>query len=381
MFKKICIKHSGDGFSLDIGFLAEAMLFYEEVILIVNPGILPKLLDNCDFPLLKDLIERKVLRLCILKSILGVSTAKNQGYNIHNVDSWTMDDFVEKTMFRGLYKQTGRRGYSKRLTDQLLQVAKTVDYDKNVSLSTKNDLLDTRYTKEAICASIKALIPDIAINPDEINYEIIDTGNGFIFNSNLNYEELTKSIPNRQPGHIINPEKFIGNILETRGDLHIASEFGAEMATSQINTLLMKHKFSDIWNKINTNRVNISQFTDFTLSNGNAIKEAINDKNKTFKDFIQLLDKADKFKSWLQNMNGDTNIIKEYFRAVTEKTWVESLPIKMFRWSLFTALGIWNPALGISLGLGDTFLIDKISSGWKPNIFVENHLKKFVQKK
>ena len=67
-----------------------------------------------------------------------------------------------------------------------------------------------------------------------------------------------------------------------------------------------------------------------------------------------------------------------------EETWVEKLPAKRTRWSIFTGIGLGIDALGAG-GLGtaasvavsavDAFLVDKLTKGWKPHQFVEKDLK------
>jgi hypothetical protein len=43
------------------------------------------------------------------------------------------------------------------------------------------------------------------------------------------------------------------------------------------------------------------------------------------------------------------------------------------------ATGGIGTAVGLGLSVGDAFLLDKIIKGWKPNVFVENELKNFVE--
>ena len=81
-------------------------------------------------------------------------------------------------------------------------------------------------------------------------------------------------------------------------------------------------------------------------------------------------------------------MIKEYFRAVTEESWVDKPPTKVARWSVFTTVGMAMDAAGAG-GLGtiagalvsaaDAFFLDKILKGWRPNQFVDGPLKTFIR--
>jgi hypothetical protein len=73
---------------------------------------------------------------------------------------------------------------------------------------------------------------------------------------------------------------------------------------------------------------------------------------------------------------------------VTQSTWVDKLPSKTIRWLLFSGAGLGldamgaggvGTALGIGLGAVDSFFLDSILKGWKPNQFVEGSLAPFVK--
>ena len=91
---------------------------------------------------------------------------------------------------------------------------------------------------------------------------------------------------------------------------------------------------------------------------------------------------------WLKQKDPDTNLVREYYQAVTESTWIDKLPGKGARFSIFTGAGILidsfltggiSTAIGVALGLGDTFLLDKIVKGWKPNQYIDQ-IQKFIEK-
>ncbi|MBA7548046.1 hypothetical protein ES705_40492 [subsurface metagenome] len=188
---------------------------------------------------------------------------------------------------------------------------------------------------------------------------------------------------------MISSTGLILNIQETRGDMHLAAALESEIATTQIHTNLMKLKFKDIYQKSQRSSEELYQFNDFTLDNGHAIREAINSEEKDFKDILAILEKAAKFKDWLDKVEDDQDIIKEYYNEVTKETWVDKLPGKSFRWSFFTGLGLLvdfaggggiGTAVVLGLSVADTFLLDKVIKGWNPSVFVDNELKELIKK-
>lgn len=390
MFGTICIKPNEHTFPTDFGFIAENLLYYKQVILIVGSDTLPILFKNCDIEILYNLLERKVLKILVRENLLGVMSQETEtGLMINDVMSVTSDKLnTEQIIYDGLFNSSGRKGYSKRNTQKLLKVVEPFHYDKNICDIVRDDIAVKSYTNSVIYETIKFYNPNIEIDKNKIEFEMVKNKMGFVFQTNLNYFEINKQIPNNVDGKLINPTGLILNILETRGDMYIASTLNAEIATTSLNMTLMKLKFKDIYEKTTKNVDNIYQFNDFIFSDGYAIREAINSGEKTFKQFIDILDKADKFKNWLEKVDDDKSIIKEYHDAVTKETWVDKLPSKAFRWSFFTGAGFaldlaltggMGTAIGLGLSIGDAFLLDKLIKGWKPNSFIDGDLKKFIK--
>lgn len=389
MFKSICIKSSDSKFPTDIGFIAENLLYYQNVHIIAGADTLPILVNNCGVDSLIELLTNRNLKIHIRENMLGVMEKKTaDGRSLTDAALLTSNSLTkEEVLFRGIFKASGRRGYSKRTTNKLLPLVDTIKYEDNICDLVRDDISDSDYFKQSIIETIKFYNPNLTLRPEEINYIFEKQNDGYIFETNLNYDLINKQIPNNPSGTIINPSSIMLDILETRGDMHLASNLNAEIATTSINTLLMKIKFHDIYKKTAKSSEELFQFNDFTLSNGHAIKEVLNNGDKNFDDFLKILDKADKFRNWLNNIDEDKNIIQEFHSAVTRETWIDKIPSKSFRWSFFTGAGLLADALltgglgtaiGLGLSLGDAFLLEKILKGWKPSVFIDKDLKPFT---
>jgi len=392
MFKNICISPSGSAFPTDIGLIAENLLYYQNVNLFAVPDTISLLLNNCGVETLIELLSNRNLRIYFRGNYLALATYKdNNGNSVLNPTIISSPNLTtEEMIFRDVFRSTGRRGYSKRIIQKILPYVYSINYQNEISDLAKLDIDNETYFKQSIIATIQHYNPSISIKAEDIEYELIKTEKGYLFNSNLNFEEINRAIPNNPSNNIINPNSFLLNILEIRGTMHIVSELGSEIATSALNTELMKIKFHDIYQRTAKGASELFQFNDFVLNNGHAIREVINSGDKNFEDFFKILDKADKFRNWLDKIDEDKSIIKEYYENVTSETWIDKLPSKGIRWSFFTGLGFAfdvlfaegiGTALGLGLSLGDAFLLDKIVKGWRPNVFVNNELKRFVKLK
>lgn len=392
MFKKICIKPNESTFPTDIGFIAEALLYYEKVILIASTDTFPILINNCDKDLLLELLLRGNLQILIRENMLGTMSQTLSNGNVINDVSLISSDRItaENVVFDGLFKATGRRGHSKRVTNRLMEFIKPIKYDNGICDLIRDDLDDKSFVKQSIIDTIQFYNPNLILSPSDIHYEKVKTDKGFFFATNLNFEAINKAIPNNPDGKIINSTGLILNIQETRGDMHLASSLDAEIATTPIHTHLMKLKFRDIYQKNYKSSNDLYQFNDLILNDGHAIREVINSGDREFKDLIEILDKADKFRGWLNKIEDDKDLIKEYHNAVTKETWVDKLPGKSFRWSFFTGLGLAidaaggagvGTAIGLGISAGDAFLLDKVLKGWNPSVFVDKELKDLMKTK
>lgn len=388
MFKNICIIPNDLSYPTDMGFIAENLLYYEKVNIVSGTKTLPVLINNCGIETLIELLTNRNLKILMRENLLAVSMHQSHYGELRDIMLISSPSLTKEEMiFRGIFDSTGRRGYSKRMTQKLLPYIDTISYENNISELIKDDLQDNLYIKQTIIDTIRFYNPELTLRAEEIEYAFNKIGDKYLFESNLNYEKINKQIPNNPGGQIINPTSILLNIAETRGDMHLCSSLDSEIATTAIHSSLMKIKFHDIYKRTITSSENLYQFNDFILSDGHAIRETINNGDKNFDEFFKVLDKADKFKDWLKNIDDDKNIIKEYYTAVSKETLIDKLPAKSFRWSFFTGAGLLTDmvatggigtAIGLGLSLGDAFLLDKVLKGWKPNVFIDNHLKKII---
>jgi hypothetical protein len=84
----------------------------------------------------------------------------------------------------------------------------------------------------------------------------------------------------------------------------------------------------------------------------------------------------------------EAGLLKEYHDAVIRETWLERLPNKSSRFTVMTGAGaiidyfVTGGAAtvgALALGAADTFLVDRMLKGWRPNQFVEKNLTPFLQ--
>jgi len=117
------------------------------------------------------------------------------------------------------------------------------------------------------------------------------------------------------------------------------------------------------------------------------LSDCYNSGGISFEDALRLIDRTTRFREWLVGLAPDADILAEYHAAIAKEGITDKLPIAAARFAFFTASGAGIDALtggsgigtlaGVSLSAFDTFVIDKILKGWRPNMFVETARRSF----
>lgn len=159
------------------------------------------------------------------------------------------------------------------------------------------------------------------------------------------------------------------------------------MATSQLSANLISHKVNYLLEKSLNSSEQISDFQNFVIDDAKSLREAVNNRQIDLDDLLKVLKNSQRFKKWIIGIDPDQDLIKSYYAEVTKKTVVDKLPGKSARWGIFTGAGLIadaiatggiGTAVGIGLGFLDTFCLDKLISGWKPNQFIEEDVKRLL---
>lgn len=380
LFKNITIKpYSETRFPVNPGFIAESLLFYENVNLQIHNHLLYDLINPIGVDQLIHLIENRNLKVSLWGNVLANIKQTQQACLVQ------IPADVEKLIYLGLENRTKRKGYSKRVAARLAHHFSSYSLDTNITSVIDEDMRNTEYMKELISVSLKKINEKIIIDPKNLYYEYIITPNGNEIRTNIDFEKINKTFDRKLD--VFSILSWASNVRE---DIQISIDNDSELATDDFVSAQLKVKFNDLMTKFNRNSDHLFAFNELILPSGRAIQEAINSGNRNFNDFITVLDNSKQFKVWLSQVDNDKNLLKEYYEAATKDSWIDKLPSKTFRWSIFTLLGAGIDTLGgggigtaaaLSIGATDTFLFDKVVKGWKPNMFVNSQLKPFIPNK
>lgn len=96
----------------------------------------------------------------------------------------------------------------------------------------------------------------------------------------------------------------------------------------------------------------------------------------SLEDILDIRDDFDGrlFRNWLDNSDYNEERTFQYVLNKLQPTLRDTV-VKLFRWTYPTVIGFVQPITGIATSLADSFLVDKISQGWHPSIFLDDKLK------
>lgn len=402
MFESIVIRRlqSSTG-PFDIGQLAEILLFYGKAHLHLEDGGLAHLLRELGSDQLQMLVDNNYVDITYFNQGLGVRSTQTAPF-IHSFCSYSFAGTNEGGIFKNknekfqniFERALGKSVTTKKAAGKLLTSISEDDYsskyehDEGIAGLANEDLSDQAYIRNAIKIALNELVPNYKLPPSWL-FNIYKVSDGFAIDSDLDFVEINSEYHKLvSPEHSsITPAYLADFLLRARADICIASKYESDFATTSVSSRIMRAKFANLLGNRYTNANEIELFQEFYLDDAHAIRDALNSGEKNFADFIGILEKSTKFKNWLQSVDAEEKLVREYYKSVTSDTWVEKLPTKGTRFGIFTGAGLLIDILatggiatagGLALGAADSLILDSFIKGWRPNHFVDGPLTKFI---
>jgi hypothetical protein len=198
--------------------------------------------------------------------------------------------------------------------------------------------------------------------------------------TNIDFEEINAHrkarVPSQDP---VTMARLLTTILEARADLALASHYSGDFNTSEIASTLIRLRCAQLLQSAKEHADSQQEFVDVVLPDAPSLAECIDSGERSFDEFLQLLSSARRFKNWISSVNVDENLVSAYIKAITSEGQLQGIKGKTVRYALTTGAGFANPVAGVLTSLADTFLVEKLLGGWRPNHFVAKRLDPFVR--
>ncbi|WP_304619522.1 hypothetical protein [Paracoccus sediminilitoris] len=278
-------------------------------------------------------------------------------------------------------RELGKSFYTRKKADFFSQLSTQTTIEKclgglNLIRDAELQILDQEFSGNAARAYIKGLSPT-ASNLDNIKFNAMKIGDAFLIDSNIDQLKYAGVSNN-----LLSNASIFREIITSKVNLGISSNFNGDLYTNRVSSQLIKFRLSAAATKADNFRSEVSMFSDLAMC-GKSIYKSLASRNRNFGHILDVVEKAERFRKWTASIGTDKSLVKEYISELNSISWLDKLPNKAIRFSIFLGLGEaldnfvappFGKAFGIGVGLADQFLIDKIVKGWKPNHFINDNL-------
>lgn len=393
MFEHIVLRRAQDGLPISAGQIAEALLYYQKVHLVIDRGTLFKLIQQIGTGRTITLLRRAEISAVYCEEMLGTHTQSVGVSHYHKYVAFTLAGAQEvgqlKKPHMRLEYEIERQGIqktaAKHFSKAFLDLVPVRKFSGNYFLqggiadAAKQDMLDAEFMGQAV-RKVIATVPGGYEIGEGLKLELIDTDMGVVVFTNIDLDSINRRRAQALP--VVEPltiAHLLSNILDARADLALASFYGGDFVTSAVTSSIIQVRHAELLRRAKLNADSRQKFTEIVLPDSPSLAEVIDSGERSFDDFLNMLDRAARFKDWLKAVNPDEDLIRTYMRDISSEGWVQRLPAKSLRYVLTLALDATNPVAGLFSGFVDNFVVEKLLSGWRPNHFVSGKLSPFVQ--
>lgn len=394
MFEKIVLRRAENGTPISAGQIAEALLFYQNVHLVIDRPSLGHLVRQVGIGTLISILSRDDCTAIYCEEMLGTHSQGIQSWRSHNYVALSVvghegigqfHTTEERVAF--LLRQSGvpdkqatrfaklflKRAPRKKLSgDSFMQ--------GGVIPAARRDLFDPNLLLPSVNAALDAT-PGAHSLGDLLKFEVTDSNLGIYVLDNIDYQAINsrraKLLPALEP---ITVAHLLSNILDARADLAIAAFYDGDFATSASTSAIIEVRVRELLHRSRLNRGELSDFQRIVLNDYPSIRETIDSGQRTFKEFLVLLDKSARFKRWLKTARADAGLVRSYMTDISKEGWIRSVPGRSMRYVMTATAEAQNPLIGIAAAIADNFLIEKLLGGWRPNHFVDERLSPFLDR-
>ena len=392
MFDSVVLRRSESGEAITAGQLAEALLYYQNVHLVVDRGTFQSLTRQIGISQFLSLLQRQGLNAVHCEESLAAHTENVGAFQVHNFIAFSMRGHegvgqlkTRTERVRYELQQVGMPGrQASKFAEAFVERVPTrkLSGDQYVAggipEAAKKDILSPEFLHKAVRASVAATPGGYAIGND-LKFDVISTDLGFHVFTDIDFDGINRRrAASSPPLEATGVAHVLSHILESRADLAFASFYGGDLKTSSTTSAILQVRHSEILRRASLNADAQKQFTDVVLPDTPRLAEVIDSGERTFDEFLLLLDKAARFKSWLRGAAPDEGLVRTYLRDVSSEGWIQRLPAKTVRYLFALALDSTNPIAGVMAGFVDAFVLEKLLGGWRPSHFVEARLGPFI---
>lgn len=368
-----------------VGQLAECLLFYDQVNLVTSIDDMAKLITTIGFDELVEL-SHFGLRIITTDLTLGILPFPDL-HNPYEVRVSPLllenEDLTHRYLSKSINAALHVSGAElESHISKLRELTTLYPLSKEITNQIHQEALSP-FAAQLLYKELESKGAGHLLLDGTLQYKFSGDEESLKLETNISDSFVAKEIERLQVKQILDHNSFLLNLATSMVFLHQSAYFDGEMMTSTSEERTIALKLNSLKGFVNKGMHDFQIIQKLANPEYHSIAATIDQKRKTFRELIQLLEKAQKFKEWKQTIPDEADFIKEYSKAVaTESKWLDNLFVKSGRWLITSTIGT-IPLAGTIAGpvasAIDTFVIDKIMKKWTPNQFLQSDVREFVK--
>lgn len=372
----------------DLGRILEAMLYYDRVHIVLSGQLFAGLWDQLGGDDLAALLAHPGVTSTLTPEMTSMYNETRGGMMLH---------------FPVAIRLSGRAGKIIADHDDVGSLLKLIEGNPNRSDATRSQINKiasegkiTKYSKllggdSAARERVYALARDpvtikmfvrsacaaqgLHANEDVISNLVIDTyriEEKLMIAASHNLSDIASGWKGEQDwGSILN------SIQDYAIDLYLSSSFSADILTTPSVEQVAAARLDLSLQRAIRSAEQISAFEEMVFEAAHGFSSAFNKGLIDLREALKIIDEARRFRTWTRGLAPDANLLAEYHKAIMLDTPLKRFPMNILRFALFNFGGMASdavvmPGSGTALSAIDTFVVERLMGGWRPNVFVRN---------
>jgi hypothetical protein len=370
----------------DYGRILEAMLYYDRVHLIMNGALFSGLCAHLGKDDLQAILGHDSVSATVTPEMLAINTNTSNGISTYGrvmiKSAGTQKDPIDKddnakSLHHMVSNILGNDHVSKRDIEKLLKFTKQKTYRK---LLGEIDLVDHIFRSFVVDGEnlkeflkLEAKIKGKRVNEIQLknaNFNSVESESGFLIFSDNEMDHIVQDwdVDISWSGVLLHLQNYIF-------DLYLSSEFSGDIVSRPDYFELSKSRLDLSVQRSSRSWEQVGLFEDIVFDDAHVFAQAVNDGSLSIKDALKVIDKTKKFRQWTKALPPDSGLISEYHKAISKDTILGSFPFSIVRFAFSSLGGVAAdsalPLSGIGVSAFDTFVIERLLKGWRPNLFVK----------
>lgn len=392
MFERVVLRRSLDGPAITAGEIAEALLFYQNTHIILDRSSLIGLVRTIGMRMLLKVLALPDVNATYIEETTATHTQQTPSgpeYSLILFRFAGHEDVgliksgkgkIEYLLASNGYGKAEARNLADRFRRSVRYKRLSDDYyvQGGVIPLVRGDLLDQEYVAKAARIAAQDFLGHHSL-PANFFFDVHSLGEKFRVTTNLDCDLVSRIQKAKDPNvGEYTPASVASALLNASVGLVFAGHYGGDFYTSETESRIIDLRQRYLLHRFRRDRSELGKFREVTLQGSPSVAETINRGDRSFQEFFELLSSAQKFKHWIKSKSPDESLVAAYVEDITAIGWLSRVPGKVLRYVIGAAVGAINPVASLALSAGDSFFLERLTSGWRPNHFIASHVKPFV---